>query len=119
MPGQKVLISANLIPTSRRHTWLVSQNILKRSTVSLNFAVPDSCCLTLIAYLAAEVTRLERALTHPLDLDDEPDNNGPESDPQLSTAPAPKKKQPAKQSVRPSLTNTEGMYSQYFVSVSC
>jgi len=35
MPGQKVLISANLILTSRRHTWLVSQSILKRSTVSI------------------------------------------------------------------------------------
>lgn len=40
MPGQKVLISANLIPTSRKNTSLISQNISKRSTVSpsLNLA---------------------------------------------------------------------------------
>ena len=40
MPGQKALISANLIPTSRRSIWLISQNISKTSTVSpsLNLA---------------------------------------------------------------------------------
>ena len=38
-PGQKVLISANRILTSRRNTWLISLNILKRSTVSLNLTL--------------------------------------------------------------------------------
>ena len=121
MLGQKVLISANLILTSRRHTWLVLQNILKRSIVSLNLA---SYWSPLIAYLAAEATRLERALTQPLETDDlddlslEPDNIVPEerSIPQPSATSAPKKKQSAKRK-SPSKT-TEGMsrYSQYFVS---
>ena len=39
MPGQKGLISANFILISRRHTWLISQNIWKSYTVSHYFAL--------------------------------------------------------------------------------
>lgn len=96
-----------------------------------------------IFYLTAEATRLERALTQPFESDDQgddldPDNmdeNSPdgrtkpvEKDdiPQPPTAPkattATKKKQSAQKSARQkssSKTIVEGMYFQFYVSVSC
>jgi len=39
VPGQKAMISAKLILTSRSNTSLISQNIWNRSTVSLNLAL--------------------------------------------------------------------------------
>jgi hypothetical protein len=79
--------------------------------------------------LAAEATRLERALTKPLeteDLDDdlslvlEPNLNNVAPATEGTRAPTPKNKQPAKKKSASKIT-TEGMYSQYLilVMVSC
>ena len=125
-PGQKVLISANRFLTSKRNTWVISLNILKRSTVSLILTSSSPKLIILIIFLTAEATRLERALTKPLETDDdlslepelellEPTPNEPGDI--APGAPAPKKKQPAKRKSY-SKTTTEGMYSHYFVSWS-
>lgn len=82
--------------------------------------------------VTAEATRLERALTQPLETDNldedlslepalEPNNIGRASGgtkPTPKIRPTPKEKQPAKRK-SPSKTTTEGMRSQNFVSWSC
>jgi hypothetical protein len=117
-----VLISANRILTSRRNTWLISLNILKRSTVSLNLASSESININQSAYLTAEATRLERALTQPLETDNLDDLSlEPALEPSnIAPAATPKEKQPAKRkSPNKTTTGTEGMHSQNFLMVSC
>ena len=118
-PGQKVLISARRFLTSKRNTWVISLNILRKSTVSLILTSSSPKLIIWITFLTAEATRLERALTKPLETDDdlslepalEPTPNEPGDI--APVAPAPKKKQPAKR--KSSSKTTEGMYSHYFV----
>jgi len=63
MSGQKLLISAKLILTFRRHTWLVSQNIWKRSIVSLNLDIlPDDRWLPIWQLRPHVLSRLSHGL---------------------------------------------------------
>jgi hypothetical protein len=120
VPGQKAMISAKLILTSRSNTSLISQNIWNRSTVSLNLALYITVESTVNTYLAAEATRLERVLTNPLETNNQDDLSSDNITPATEATEelrAPKKK-PAKQTAKrksPSKTTAEGMSSQYSV----
>ena len=71
----------------------------------------------MVSYLVAEATRLERALTNPLETNDQGDLSPANITPATEESRAPKKK-PAKQPAKrksPSKTTAEGVFSQYSV----